>query len=239
MNDTLMIHSISTSTKNNAAKFSHNSLQGHYHSIFEISYAADSENIRWSMTVGTLQDPHGVAARYGSGIILKRPILGIGVVLGREDNYLVISDLHIPYHHRDSFDFLECVYNYYQCTRVLNVGDLIDHHAGSYHESEPDALSPEQEYLDSKKYAQELQHIFPEMIIAEGNHDKIPKRKLVTSGLPASMVHDYNALYDLKDTWKWKDRYLFNSKGGTPVLVPMVLNSRGRWDKRVHGEVMR
>ena len=236
MIDTLMVHSVSSSTKNNANKFSHNSVQGHYHSNFEIAYAADTNQIRWAMTVGTLMDQHGVAARYGSGIILKRPVLGIGVILGKDDNYLVISDLHIPYHHKDSFEFLWAVYNYYQCSKILNVGDLMDHHAGSYHESEPDALSPEKEYLQTKKYCQELQEMFPEMIITEGNHDKIPKRKLKTCGLPSSMVYNYNQLYDLNDSWQWKERHSFDSKGGQPVLVPMVLNNKGRWNKRVHGD---
>lgn len=230
-----MVHSVSSSTRNNAQKYSHNSIQGHYHSIFDIVYAADTNQIRWSMTVGTLQDPHGVAARYGEGIILKRPILGIGVVLGREGNYLVISDLHIPYHHRDAFDFLWAVYSYYDCIEILNVGDVIDHHAGSYHESEPDALSSEDEYYQSQKYCKELQSMFPEMVITEGNHDKIPKRKLKSVGLPASMAYDYNQMYGLDKGWKWTERHSFDSKGGQPVLVPMVLNKRGRWDKKVHG----
>ena len=76
MIDTMMVHSVSSSTKNNAARFSHNSIQGHFHSNFEISYAADTNQIRWAMTVGCLMNPDGVAARYGSGIILKRPIKG-------------------------------------------------------------------------------------------------------------------------------------------------------------------
>jgi len=74
------------------------------------------------------------------------------------------------------------------------------------------------------------------MIISEGNHDKIPKRKLKTCGLPSSMVYNYNQLYDLNDSWQWKERHSFDSKGGQPVLVPMVLNNKGRWNKRVHGD---
>lgn len=232
----MMVHSVSSSTRNNAAKFSHNSVQGHYHSIFDIVYAGDTNMLRWSMTVGTLMDSNGVAARYGSGIILKRPINGVGVILGKEENFLVISDLHIPYHHKDAFDFLWAVSHYYDCTTILNVGDVIDHHAGSYHESEPDALNSEDEYKLSQKYCRELQDMFPEMIITEGNHDKIPKRKLKTVGLPESIVHDYNKMYGLEDGWKWEEKHVFDSKGGQPILVPMVLGHNSRWNKRVHGE---
>jgi len=233
MSDTLLVHSISMSTKNNSAKFSHNSIQGHYHSNFELAYAADANQIRWSMTVGCLMDGHSVAARYGAGMILKKAINGCGVIDNGGNNFLVISDLHIPYHHPDSFDFLEAVADTYNCKTYLNVGDVIDHHAGSYHESEPDALSAEEEYEQSIMYCQDLQSRFPKMIITEGNHDKIPKRKLKTCGLSASMVHDYNKMYYLKDSWEWKDRHFFDSKGGSPILVPMVLNKKGRWNGKI------
>lgn len=231
MIDTLMVHSVSGSVPNNASKYSHNTLQGHHHSVFQIAYYADMQQIRWSMGVGCLMDPNSVAARYGRGLVLKRPILGCGVISNGLQNFLVISDLHVPYQHPDAFDFLDAVRKKYKCSVILNVGDVIDHHQGSYHESEPDAMDPETEYRAAKKQCLILQEMFPRMIITAGNHDKIPTRKLKSANLPASMMSDYNSLYGLQDTWKWLDEYKFDSKGGTPILVPMVLNKRGRWNK--------
>ena len=69
------------------------------------------------------------------------------------------------------------------------------------------------------------------MIITKGNHDIIPERKLKTAGLPSSMLQDYNKLYDLKDTWVWTEEHKFDSHGGKPMLVPMILNKHGRWTK--------
>jgi len=232
--DTLMIHSISSNIGNNAAKFSHNSIQGHHHSLLGIQYYADKSKIRWSMSVGCLVDLDSPAVRYASGSTLKRPVLGCGLILGKT-NMLVISDLHIPYHHQDSFAFLSAVADRYDCKVILNVGDLIDHHASSYHESEPDAMSPEEEYFESQRYLNELAEIFPKMVITNGNHDNIPKRKLKTLGLPSSMVSDFNKLYKLKNKWTWTDQYYFDSKGGQPVVIPMNLTTTGRWDKRILG----
>ena len=229
--DTLMTHSVSSNTRNNSARYSHNSLQGHHHSVFEISYYADMQQIRWAMSVGCLLDPHSPAARYAKGNVLKRPILGCGVINNGISNFLVISDLHIPYQHKDAFDFLMHTKKKYNCTQILNVGDVIDHHQGSYHESEPDAMDAEAEYYAAKKDCKVLQEMFPKMVITVGNHDCIPQRKLKTAGLPTTMVADYNALYDLKDSWQWVDQHKFDSRKGTPVLVPMVLNKRGRWSK--------
>ena len=234
MIDSLMVHSVSGSVLNNAAKYSHNTLQGHHHSVFQIAYYSDMQKMRWAMGVGCLMDGESVAARYGRGLVLKRPILGCGVINNGSQNMLVISDLHIPYQHPDAFDFLDAVRRKYKTPIILNVGDVLDHHQGSYHESEPDAMYPEQEYRAAKKDAQLLQEIFPRMVITAGNHDKIPTRKLKSANLPSSMLSDYNELYELKDTWKWLDEYKFDSFGGIPHLVPMVLNKRNRWDKVVN-----
>jgi predicted phosphodiesterase len=232
--DTLLIHSISASTINNATKFSHNSIQGHHHSSFGVERYADHNQLRWSMTVGCLLDPNSPAARYGATAVLKRPILGCGLILGKK-NTLVISDLHLPYQHRDAFKFLAALDTTFNFEQILNVGDLYDHHRGSYHESEVDSLSEEDEYLSAQKAAKELQQMFPKMLIANGNHDSIPQRKLKTVGLPQSMLSDYNKLYGTNQGWEWSNCHWVDSFGGFPVTHPMVLKKNGRWDGVVLG----
>lgn len=211
------------------AKKAHNSIQGHYHQKFEISYFGDGQLLRWAMTVGCLIDHKAPAFRYAKG---AKPVIGCGVILSQAGNYLVISDLHIPYQHQDALEFLWAVKGRYQCKHILNVGDIVDHHAGSYHESEPDALSAEEEYMEAKKILKKYKQAFPRMEITTGNHDLIPTRKLKTAGLPMTMLDDFNKLYNLGAGWNWhNNEYQFDTKGGTPLLIPMRLNKRGRWDK--------
>ena len=213
------------------AKKAHNSIQGHYHSKFEIVYFGDGAELRWAMTVGCLIDHKAPAFRYAKG---NKPVIGCGVLLAENGNYLIISDLHVPYHHKDAIRFLMAVRETYDCEHVLCVGDIVDHHAGSYHESEPDALSAEDEYWTARQDLSDIQKHFPEMVITTGNHDLIPTRKLKSAGLPTSMLSDFNQLYGLNDGWKWCDtEYEFEAKGAIPILVPMHLNRRGRWDKKV------
>lgn len=228
-----MVHSVGANIMTNAGKFSHNSIGGHYHSALGVAYHSDKARLRWHLATGSLLDPNSPAARYGAGNILKRPLLGTGLLLGSEGNTLIISDMHLPYHHCDAFDFLWYLHDKLECTEVLCVGDIYDHHKGSYHESEPDAYGSEEEYRLTKKYAQELQEMFPWMVITHGNHDEIPKRKLKSAGLPSSMLSDYNKLYETADTWVWTDSYWFDSKGAIPIAVPMTLNSKGRWNKKL------
>lgn len=229
----LMVHTISSNIGNNAAKFSHNSVQGHHHSLFGVQYYADKSSIRWSMSVGALLDPNSPAARYGSKAILKRPILGCGVIIGPKHRYLVISDLHLPYHHPDSFKFLQAVYEKYNCTKVLNVGDLWDHHRASYHESENDAYSEQEEFDLNMKYSHELQEIFPKMVISTGNHDALPKRKAKTLGLSNYMVKDFNSMYNLKKGWQFVTEHWFETKDSIPIVVPMILKENGKWSGKL------
>lgn len=231
--DTLMTHSISSNTLTNATRFSHNSVQGHHHSLMGVERFADKGRLTWAMTVGCLIDPDSPASRYNQRAVLKRPILGCGMILGGRGNTLIISDMHLPYQHRDAIDFLAALEQQYAFDQVLNVGDLYDHHRGSYHESEPDAYGEEEEYHKAREAAHVLQEIFPDMVITEGNHDAIPQRKLKTVGLPTSVLSDYNAMYGTADSWEWKKDHWFDSMGGYPVTVPMVLNRRGRWDKKI------
>ena len=46
---------------------------------------------------------------------------------------LVISDLHIPYHHRDSFAFLKEIKKEFKPDFIVNIRDLLDFHAINMH----------------------------------------------------------------------------------------------------------
>lgn len=221
-----MFHAWSASFIQNAKK-AHNSIQGHYHSKAAVVYYGDGELLRWHMTVGCLIDHKAPAFRYAKG---DKPIIACGVILSDKGNFLVISDLHIPYQHPDALQFLIAVRSSYGCKHILNVGDIVDHHAGSYHESEPDALSASDEYLKAKLDLAMFQKEFPSMVITTGNHDLIPVRKLRTAGLPVEMLSDFNQLYCLKDTWQWVEHeYQFEAGNCVPLIVPMQLDKHGRW----------
>ena len=80
---------------------------------------------------------------------------------------LVISDLHIPYHHKDSFAFLREIKKLYKPDFVVNIGDLLDFHAISMHSHDPDLYSAGHELDKSKEYIKQLEDIFPQMVEGE------------------------------------------------------------------------
>ena len=58
-----------------------------------------------------------------------------------KDTVLVISDLQVPFQHKDAYDFLEEVANAYNITEVVCIGDEIDFHALSDYDPDPDGFS--------------------------------------------------------------------------------------------------
>ena len=52
-------------------------------------------------------------------------------------NVLVIGDTHEPFCHPGYKAFCYEVANKFQCSEVVHIGDEVDNHAISYHESKP------------------------------------------------------------------------------------------------------
>jgi hypothetical protein len=116
---------------------------------------------------------------------------------------LVIGDIHIPYHHRDAFDFLSAIQDKLSPDKVISIGDELDYHAVSFHNSDPDLMSPGDELRTSIKHIKFLEAIFPRMDIVESNHGSLVYRKQKAVGLPSSVFKSYNQIYGVSAKWKW------------------------------------
>lgn len=123
----------------------------------------------------------------------------------KEDNsrVLLISDMHIPYHHPDTLKFLKHLKEKYNPTRVICLGDELDKHALSYHDSDPDLPSAGDELRRSIPVIQELYKLFPVMDIVESNHGSLVWRKAKTNGIPRQYIKSYNDVLGVGEGWKW------------------------------------
>lgn len=122
-----------------------------------------------------------------------------------EDNsrVLLISDMHIPYHHPDLIAFLSHLKEKYEPTRVICLGDELDKHALSYHDSDPDLPSAGDELRKSLPVVAELFKLFPTMDIIESNHGSLVWRKAKTFGIPKHYIKSYNDVLGVDGGWKW------------------------------------
>ena len=128
---------------------------------------------------------------------------------------LVISDLHIPYHHLDAFAFLKALKKKYKPDLIVNIGDELDHHAISMHEHNPDLMSAGDELKQSKEYVRDLEKIFPEMTLVHSNHSSLVYRRALKYGLPKDYLKSYNEFLGVGEGWKWVDDYTVTLSDGS------------------------
>lgn len=116
---------------------------------------------------------------------------------------LLISDLHIPYHHQDAIEFLIHLKDKYNPTRIICMGDEVDGHALSFHDNDPDLPSAGDEIRQALPVIAELFKVFPEMDILESNHGSLVWRKAKVFGIPKHYIKSYNEVLGVDSGWKW------------------------------------
>ena len=123
-------------------------------------------------------------------------------------NTIFISDTHAPFHHKDTFAFLEAVKDWYEIEIAKSVGDVVDNHSSSFHPIEYGCLSAKEEHTRAKKFVQQLHELFPEMTVSIGNHCAMSTRKAREADIPLEHIKSYNDMYEIEG-WKWTDRDYF------------------------------
>lgn len=132
---------------------------------------------------------------------------------------LLISDLHVPYQHPDTIAFLTAIKKKYKPTRVISVGDEVDKHAMSFHDSDPDLSSAGDELEDAIEQLQPLYKLFPKMDLVDSNHGSMVYRKGKHHGIPRKYIRDYGDVLDAPKGWKWSNELLINIPGNNQLLV--------------------
>ncbi len=147
--------------------------------------------------------------------------LGSCVTLVEKANsILVIPDQHAPYHHPDTFEFLARVKQTFQPDLVVNLGDELDYHALSFHDSDPNLDSAGMELEKGKAAMQELYDLFPNMLICHSNHGSMQYRRAKAHGIPVQMIKRYRDVIfpdHGAPGWSWQFGWRVNTDLG-PVM---------------------
>ena len=137
----------------------------------------------------------------------------------KERRILVIGDIHAPFELDGYLEFCQETYSKYLCNQVIYIGDIIDNHYTSYHETSSDAMGG----LDELEYAiravKRWSDAFPVADVLIGNHDRMVMRKAQTSDIPSAWIKSYNEV--LGTNWNWTERIVYDGvqfvhgEGGT------------------------
>jgi len=97
-------------------------------------------------------------------------------------NVLAIGDLHEPFTLPGYLEFCIRIYKKYKCDKVVFIGDIIDNHYSSFHDTNPDGHSAGLELKLAKDQIKLWYEAFPYARVCIGNHDLIPERKNFNAG---------------------------------------------------------
>jgi len=137
----------------------------------------------------------------------------------KERRILVIGDLHAPFCLDGYLEFCKDMYARYNCNQVIFIGDIIDNHYSSYHETDPDGLGGGDELEFAIEQISKWRDAFPVADVTIGNHDRLIMRKAFSSSIPKRWIKQYNEV--LETNWNWVDRVEYDGvqyehgEGGT------------------------
>ena len=128
------------------------------------------------------------------------------------NNVLVIGDLHEPFSLDKYLEFCISKYDEFDCTEVVFIGDIIDNHYSSYHETSADGMGGADELELAIKRIARWYNVFhkkgTKVII--GNHDRLIMRKAQTSAIPSKWIKSYKDVLEVPE-WNFVERYEKNN----------------------------
>lgn len=140
-------------------------------------------------------------------------------LMKKERRILVIGDIHAPFCLDGYLDFCKDVYAKYNLNQVVFIGDILDNHYASYHETDPNGMSGGTELEYAIAQVTKWADAFPIADVIIGNHDRIIMRKAFSSSVPMEWIRSYNEV--LGTDWDWSERVVYDNvqyvhgEGGT------------------------
>jgi predicted phosphodiesterase len=138
----------------------------------------------------------------------------------KSNRILVIGDLHEPFCLDGYLEFCKSTFKKYNCNHVVFIGDVIDNHYSSYHETDADGMGGGDELELAIKKISRWYKAFPVADVTIGNHDRIIMRKAQTSAIPRKWIREYKDVLGTPE-WNFVDRVVYDNvqyihgEGGT------------------------
>jgi predicted phosphodiesterase len=116
---------------------------------------------------------------------------------GDKGNVLVIGDTHLPFERAGYLEFCRKQQEKYNCGTVVHIGDVLDQHYSSFHETNPDGFSAGDELYLSIHKLKDWYKVFPNVKVAFGNHDLLIQRQAYSAGLSQRWIKGFNEVLEI------------------------------------------
>jgi metallophosphoesterase superfamily enzyme len=142
--------------------------------------------------------------------VLKKIQKKIKVELSDNQNVLVIGDLHEPFCLEGYLEHCVETYHKYKCNKVVFIGDVIDNHYSSYHETDSNGMGGSDELDFAIQKIAKWYKAFPDADVTIGNHDRIIMRKAQTSSIPSKWIKQYKDVLETPN-WNFTEEVIYNN----------------------------
>lgn len=165
-------------------------------------------------------------------------------ICGLDQRILVIPDQHFPYAHPDIFLFLAEIKKQYKPQLIINLGDEVDGHSISFHESDSRLFNADKELDNAVEDIHRLRDMFPKQYICESNHGSLIYRRLKHQGIPFRHLVPLPDLYHTPN-WSWHHEIIVETHAGLTLFVHGKTKSKGKlareqmcnaWQGHFHGD---
>ena len=127
------------------------------------------------------------------------------------------TDMHAPYHHPDTIEFLDWIKQEFDPTMWVCGGDESDQHALSFHDSDPNLDSAGPELLKTQEFISELEDLVPDLVLVHSNHGSLVYRRAKKFGIPVQCIKSYREILFPNgggEGWSWIDQHRIKLPNG-------------------------
>jgi hypothetical protein len=117
--------------------------------------------------------------------------------------------------------FLRAIKESFPIDLVVNLGDELDYHAMSFHDSDPNLESAGTELEMGKVLLRELHKLFPELLLCHSNHGSMVFRRAKAHGIPVQLIKRYRDIVFPEHGapgWSWAYSWRVNTPLGTVMF---------------------
>jgi len=159
--------------------------------------------------------------------------------LPKDKRILVVGDLHTPFTRKGYLEHCQQVAVKYNTNHTIFIGDVIDNHYSSFHDSDPDGLSANDELDAATDVLSEWHRAFPNADVILGNHDMIVLRQIFKAGISKRWIIKFSDVLEVP-SWKFIEqieydgvKYIHGLKGG--AVNGAITKAVGRGKSIVQG----
>lgn len=121
----------------------------------------------------------------------------------------IVGDVHLPFEHAHYLRFCLDVFKAWKVDHIHLIGDIVDGHALSFWEHNPNGRSAEDEAAEALEKMKEWKKRIKAATVSIGNHDARHYRTARKAGIPDRYMRDYATVWGTPG-WDWRESHVID-----------------------------